>query len=112
MLPGKPDIVLAQHRKVVFVHGCFWHRHGICRALSIPENNAEFWERKFEGNARRDREKIAALIGAGWKVLVVWECQTKDRDKLERTLRNFMSNDKGKAPSNSGKKLSRKAKSG
>lgn len=89
-LSGKPDIVLARHRKVVFIHGCFWHRHGVCRALSIPENNSDFWARKFAENVRRDGEKLAALREAGWDVLVVWECQTKDRDKLERTVRSFM----------------------
>lgn len=89
-LPGKPDIVLPRHAKAIFVHGCFWHRHGVCRPLSIPENNADFWRRKFEDNVRRDRNKLAALRACGWAVLVVWECQTKDRGKLEKKLRSFM----------------------
>lgn len=89
-LPGKPDIVLARHRKVVFVHGCFWHRHGVCRALSVPASNSDFWAAKFADNVRRDGEKVAALREAGWGVLVVWECETKDRDALEQTLRAFL----------------------
>jgi DNA mismatch endonuclease, patch repair protein len=89
-LPGKPDIVLGRHKKIVFVHGCFWHRHGVCRRLSIPKSNPRFWMRKFADNVRRDSEKIAALRRCGWDVLIVWECETKDRAKLERTLRRFM----------------------
>lgn len=89
-LPGKPDIVLPRHEKVIFVHGCFWHRHGVCRALSIPENNPDFWRRKFESNVKRDREKLTALREAGWDVLVVWECETKDHDELRKVLRSFM----------------------
>lgn len=89
-LPGKPDIVLPRHKKVIFIHGCFWHQHGICRPLSIPENNSDFWRQKFADNVRRDCEKLAALREAGWDVLVVWECETKDRAKLEGQLRSFM----------------------
>ena len=89
-LPGKPDIVLPRHKKVIFVHGCFWHRHGICRPLSIPENNSEFWAEKFAGNVRRDVEKISSLKSAGWDVLVVWECEVRNRDALERCLRAFL----------------------
>jgi DNA mismatch endonuclease (patch repair protein) len=89
-LPGKPDILLPRHKKAIFVHGCFWHRHGVCRPLSIPENNPDFWRKKFEDNIRRDSEKLAALREAGWDVFVVWECETKDRAKLERRLRSFM----------------------
>jgi DNA mismatch endonuclease, patch repair protein len=89
-LPGKPDIVLTRYKKVVFVHGCFWHRHGICRELSIPESNPEKWAKKFEDNVRRDREKLAALKEAGWDVLVVWECEIGDHGRMERRLRSFM----------------------
>jgi DNA mismatch endonuclease, patch repair protein len=89
-LPGKPDIVLTRHNKVVFVHGCLWHRHGICRALSIPKSNPKKWATKFADNVRRDAEKLAALREAGWEVLVVWECELRDREKLDRQLRAFM----------------------
>lgn len=89
-LPGKPDIVLPRHAKVIFVHGCFWHRHGACRELSIPENNADFWEKKFEQNVHRDQEKIVALGEAGWSVLVVWECETRNPATLEQVLLDFL----------------------
>ncbi len=89
-LPGKPDIVLPRHRKVIFIHGCFWHRHGVCRALSVPGNNSDKWAAKFADNVRRDAEKLAAVRAAGWDVLVVWECELRDRAKLEQTLRAFM----------------------
>lgn len=89
-LPGKPDVVLARHKKVIFIHGCFWHRHGVCRELSIPENNPEFWAKKFAGNVERDVKKIAAIRARGWRALVVWECELKNMAKLEKTLRRFL----------------------
>ncbi len=89
-LPGKPDIMLPKHKKVIFIHGCFWHRHGVCRALSIPESNSDKWAAKFADNVRRDGEKLAAVRAAGWDVLVVWECELRDLAKLEITLREFM----------------------
>jgi DNA mismatch endonuclease (patch repair protein) len=89
-LPGKPDIMLPRYRKVIFVHGCFWHRHGVCRRLSIPENNPDFWRRKFRDNVRRDKNKLKSLRALGWDVLVIWECETKDRDQLRQTLQAFM----------------------
>ena len=107
-LPGKPDIVLARHKKLVFIHGCFWHRHGVCRTLSIPKNNSDFWARKFEDNVRRDCAKIAAVRDAGWGVLIIWECETKDRDKLEQTLRAFMKEGDKVATGQAGKGVSRK----
>ena len=89
-LPGKPDIVLPKHRKAIFVHGCFWHRHGVCRPLSLPASNTAFWEKKFADNVARDRRKLRALRRAGWRVLVLWECQVRDREPLERRLRRFL----------------------
>lgn len=89
-LPGKPDIVLPRHRKLIFMHGCYWHRHGVCRPLSIPENNPEFWRRKFTGTVARDRETAARLRQLGWDVLVVWECQTRDEAALAAILREFL----------------------
>ena len=89
-LPGKPDIVLPKHRKAIFVHGCFWHRHGVCRPLTLPATNTAFWAKKFADNVARDRRKLRALRRAGWRVLVVWECQIKHREKLERRLRRFL----------------------
>ena len=75
-LSGSPDIVNASRRWVVFVHGCFWHRHG-CKATSTPSRNREFWEAKFQRNVERDRRSIAALEALGYTVIVVWECETK-----------------------------------
>jgi DNA mismatch endonuclease (patch repair protein) len=88
-LPGRPDVVLPKYRKAVFVHGCFWHRHA-CRPLRLPETDAAFWAAKFAANVARDRRKLRAVRRAGWGALVVWGCQIKDRDRLERRLRRFL----------------------
>ena len=73
-LPGSPDIVLSKYRAVVFVHGCFWHRHPGCRFATVPKNNAEFWEKKFAANEMRDQSALARLHDLEWRVAVVWEC--------------------------------------
>lgn len=88
-LPGKPDLVFPKYRTVVFVHGCFWHRHESCHYTTTPKSNADFWQRKFVANVKRDalvQEKLTAL---GWRVLVVWGCQTgkEDLDALAATIR-------------------------
>jgi DNA mismatch endonuclease (patch repair protein) len=90
-LPGRPDLVLPRHRKVIFVHGCFWHGHAGCRRAARPSTNREFWDRKIEGNVARDAANTKALRRAGWKVLVVWQCALKDRARLEKRLRGFLS---------------------
>jgi len=87
-LPGRPDIVLPRHRVAIFVHGCFWHRHPGCRATTTPKTRAEFWAAKFDANVARDRLAETGLAAAGWNVLVVWECDTKDATALEITLAN------------------------
>src|SRR5690606_9744744 len=89
-LPGTPDMVLPRHRAVIFVHGCFWHRHGRCRYAYTPKSRVEFWEEKFRQNVERDRRNAWALRRAGWRVLVVWECEIRDLDKLERRIRAFL----------------------
>jgi DNA mismatch endonuclease (patch repair protein) len=89
-LPGKPDIVLPRHRKIILVHGCYWHRHGVCRRLSIPENKPDFWRKKFAGNVERDRRNILELKNLGWDVLVIWECQTKDEETLKAIVTRFL----------------------
>jgi len=81
-LPGKPDIVLPGRRCVIFVHGCFWHRHPGCRATRTPKSHIEFWERKFTDNVERDVRAQTALENAGWRVIVVWECETKSAGSL------------------------------
>ena len=75
-LPGRPDLVLARHRAVVFVHGCFWHRHPGCRYAYNPKSRVEFWEAKFTENRERDMRQQKELRRLGWRCIVVWECQT------------------------------------
>ena len=90
-LPGKPDIVLSRHRKIIFVHGCFWHIHNCRYGKVTPKTNAEFWASKRQGNVARDKQNLRRLRKDSWKVLVIWECQTKDRDKLKSKLKKFLS---------------------
>jgi len=75
---------------VVFVHGCFWHRHRDCRFAYTPKSNLRFWERKFAENVERDRRTTRKLRSLGWKVVTVWECETRDRDRLLRRLERLM----------------------
>ena len=82
--PGTPDIVLPKYKTIIFVNGCFWHMHENCRYFKWPENNAEFWKKKLEGNKKRDVENIKRLSEAGWKVIVVWECELKKQNRTER----------------------------
>jgi len=89
-LPGKPDIVLAGRRKIVFIHGCFWHRHENCPLARIPKSRKSFWVGKLESNRRRDGRVKAALRRAGWSVATVWECQLADIARLEARLRRFI----------------------
>ncbi len=81
-LPGRPDIVLPRYRMVVFVHGCFWHRHPGCRYATEPSTRVEFWKNKFRANVERDQRKEAQLRERGWRVLVIWECQTSSESAL------------------------------
>jgi DNA mismatch endonuclease, patch repair protein len=87
-LPGRPDLVFTKYRVALFVHGCFWHRHPGCRRASTPATNWAFWEAKFARNVNRDSEAIAALTSAGWRALVVWECETSDPDTVRARLAN------------------------
>lgn len=75
-LPGRPDIVLPRYRLVIFVHGCFWHRHEGCRRATCPKSNEAFWADKFVANVARDRRNEAALVSVGWRVVTIWECET------------------------------------
>jgi len=86
-LPGKPDIVLPKHSTAIFVHGCFWHRHSCPNGRAMPSTNRDFWERKFAENVVRDRRNRRELTRLGWRVLVIWECQTKSVSALEQRLR-------------------------
>ncbi|MBQ6705298.1 MAG: DNA mismatch endonuclease Vsr [Opitutales bacterium] len=76
-LPGKPDIVLKKYKTVIFVNGCFWHRHENCLRSKLPETNKEFWEKKIRSNVERDRKNKQELAEQGWRVLVIWECEVK-----------------------------------
>ena len=82
-LPGKPDIVFPKYKTVIFVHGCFWHRHKGCSDATIPSSNRDFWQNKFKRNVKRDKEEQAALRKLGWKVIVVWECELKEKNNLK-----------------------------
>ncbi|MEM4988346.1 very short patch repair endonuclease [Collimonas sp. H4R21] len=84
-LPGSPDVVFANKKVVVFVHGCFWHGHAGCRRATIPQNNRERWVAKIQANVRRDRRVSRALRNEGWSVLTIWECQRSEKD-----LHNFL----------------------
>jgi DNA mismatch endonuclease (patch repair protein) len=86
-LPGSPDLVFPRLRRIIFVHGCFWHRHVDCGRL--PKSNLAFWIPKLENNANRDRKNLAALRKLGWKVMIVWECQMRSSG-LESKLRKFL----------------------
>lgn len=90
-LPGTPDIVLPKHRKVVFVHGCFWHRHPGCVKSTTPKTRTGFWMDKFRSNIRRDRCNMRKLRESGWESFVVWECETSDSQKLKEKLTRMFS---------------------
>ncbi|MWV13737.1 DNA mismatch endonuclease Vsr [Pseudomonas sp. R-28-1W-6] len=90
-LPGTPDIVLTKHKTAIFVHGCFWHRHPGCRYATTPKTRQEYWLPKFAANVERDARKTAVLEALGWRVLVVWECETRDLAALEERLRREFS---------------------
>lgn len=85
-LPGRPDIVLPRYRTVVFVHGCFWHRHEGCRYAYTPKSNIEFWDSKLHGNARRDAQHTDKLRAMGWNVIVIWECTVGNPSILHRVV--------------------------
>ncbi|HEU5383626.1 MAG TPA: DNA mismatch endonuclease Vsr [Ktedonobacteraceae bacterium] len=91
-LPGKPDIVLPEHRKIIFVHGCFWHQHPGCKAAARPQSNIDYWNKKLDRNSQRDKEHIAMLEASSWEVLIVWECETRNQELLRQTLTRFIEN--------------------
>ena len=95
-LPGKPDIVLPKYKTVIFVNGCFWHMHEGCKYFVWPRHNAEFWKRKIQENAARDRKNRQRLKEQGWKVLIVWECSLKDaqEETLELLKKQILDADK------------------
>lgn len=89
-LPGKPDLVFVGRRKVIFVHGCFWHRHDGCTLARLPKSRTEFWVKKLTDNKERDSRNLSALRKLGWRALVIWECSLSDREKLKQRIIRFL----------------------
>ncbi len=89
-LPGRPDLVFRPRRKVIFVHGCFWHRHEGCPANRMPNTRREYWKHKLNGNVRRDLRNKETLEREGWRVLVIWECETTDLDRIADVIHRFL----------------------
>lgn len=89
-LPGSPDIVFRGMKKAIFVHGCFWHRHEGCPLARLPKSRLEFWGPKLDGNRERDARKLLQLQSQGWDALVIWECELKDLNLLEKKLNGFL----------------------
>lgn len=90
LLPGCPDLVFAGRKKVIFVHGCWWHKHSCRHGQTAAKTNVKFWTNKMEANATRDRKVAKELRRIGWAVLVIWECQTKDMRRLEARLKRYL----------------------
>ncbi|MBW5284476.1 very short patch repair endonuclease [Burkholderia gladioli] len=89
-LPGSPDIALTKCKKAVFVHGCFWHGHTNCPKARLPKSNVDYWRTKISGNMERDARKLRELKSLGWSVLVVWQCELRDQDKLVCRIKEFI----------------------
>jgi DNA mismatch endonuclease (patch repair protein) len=90
-LPGKPDLVFPGRKKIIFVHGCFWHQHAKCKDGHLPKTNLAYWIPKLERNIQRDKKVVEELVEMGWDVLVIWECELADRDLLSIKLNQFLS---------------------
>jgi len=90
-LPGTPDLVFAGRRKVIFIHGCFWHRHVGCKYATTPKTRIRFWQNKFDANVQRDVRTRRQLNRLGWQVLTVWQCDLKKMDRLVTRLERFLS---------------------
>lgn len=95
-LPGKPDLVFSSRRKVIFVHGCFWHRHPDpeCKLARLPKSRLEFWLPKLEGNRERDLRNESLLESSGWQALIIWECELTDKSQLEAKIIDFLEGSK------------------
>ena len=90
-LPGKPDLVFPRLRKIVEVRGCFWHQHKSCADSHIPKSRIEYWRPKLNGNKRRDKQNEKKLLALGWALCIVWECELKNLDEVNRRLARFLS---------------------
>ncbi|WP_229013390.1 very short patch repair endonuclease [Paraburkholderia gardini] len=89
-LPGHPDLVFAGRRKVIFVHGCFWHRHEDCKLARLPKSRLDFWKQKLDANVQRDKEVERRLAEIGWEVMIVWECEVKTEIGLMSRIKAFL----------------------
>ena len=89
-LPGKPDLAFKSRRKVIFIHGCFWHGHDCKRGARVPKNNREYWETKITRNRERDRQHDEDLKREGWRVFVVWECQIREPEAVAERIKSFL----------------------
>jgi DNA mismatch endonuclease (patch repair protein) len=96
--PGRPDIAFPGRRKIILVHGCFWHQHEGCRLAHIPETRRDFWEAKFARNRSRDARDFARARDQGWDALVIWECETQDAEALEPRLVAFLGSTRRENP--------------
>jgi len=94
-IPGKPDLSFPGRRKVIFIHGCFWHQHPGCREGRPPKSNADYWLPKLERNQARDKEALEQLAASGWEALVLWECEMKDIPALTGKIKNFLEESSG-----------------
>ncbi|WP_258194975.1 very short patch repair endonuclease [Janthinobacterium sp. PAMC25594] len=107
-LPGSPDLTFPGRKKVIFVHGCFWHRHEGCDLARMPKSRIDFWCSKLSGNKLRDARTVEALRGSGWDVMVVWECELRDPESVARAIQIFLGapgqlalqNSRGESPGN------------
>ena len=89
-LPGSPDLVFRSRKKVIFVNGCFWHRHHGCRLATVPKTNVEYWTEKFRLNSERDRKTHEEFELLGWKILLIWQCEIRDTEKVKRKIIKFL----------------------
>ena len=91
-LPGRPDIVLPKHKTIIFVHGCYWHRHEGCKLASEPKSNTAFWKSKFNQNVERDKRNVSELKSLGWSVGIIWECSVRNGTFMEAKLKELIIN--------------------
>ena len=89
-LPGKPDIVLPRYKSIIFIHGCFWHRHKECKNTTSPKTKKTFWREKFKANVIRDKKVQEELKSMGWKILIIWECELPDLDRVKKLIKESL----------------------
>jgi DNA mismatch endonuclease (patch repair protein) len=89
-LPGTPDVVIPGRKLAIFVHGCFWHSHPLCHKGRLPKSKLEYWEPKLKQNSKRDRKNLSSLRRLGWKVVIIWQCETQDMAHVEERLRDIL----------------------